>query len=587
MAMLLFLVLHLSAVAGTEVVIHWWSPADSDFPVIEGQAWPGEVKAPYDRLPARAEGVVRDAVWTLSRHSSDLMIRFYSNATDIEVRYGIQGAPAMWHMPSTGVSGVDLYAISSDGTRQWCRGSRTGEDTIVYRFSELTPNDRYHEMGKEYRLYLPLYAQTKWLEIGTPIKSVFEPIPVRIDKPIVVYGTSIAQGACASRPGNGWVGMLGRSMDRPMINLAFSGNGRLEPEMIDLIGEIDAAVYILDCLPNLVDAGRFSDQEILNRILDAVGKLKEKRGSTPILLTEHAGYSDAYVNKDRAERFNRVNALLQEAFVQMKQGGRTGLYLLGKAQIHLSPDGTVDGTHPNDIGMLNYANAYEKILREILNEPSGEIVTTIPVRQRRDRAVYEWEQRHNDVLTEIRINKPGNVIIGNSIIHFWGGRPHSPKGTGTDSWQKYLGPLNTMNLGCGWDRIENVLWRVYHGELDGFTARNILLMIGTNNLSENSDAEILEGLDLLMRAIQTRQPDAILSVAGILPRRGGELRVCALNEGIERLTYNIPKVQYVDFGQLFLGEDQGIDESLFTDGLHPNAAGYARLGKAIRAVFDR
>jgi hypothetical protein len=94
------------------------------------------------------------------------------------------------------------------------------------------------------------------MKIGVPEDKNFSPLPLNKKKPIVVYGTSIAQGACASRPGMAWTAILGRRMNIPLINLGFSGNGKLEKEMLDLIAEIDAEVYILDCLQNML-APRF------------------------------------------------------------------------------------------------------------------------------------------------------------------------------------------------------------------------------------------------------------------------------------------------------------------------------------------
>ena len=240
--------------------LRWWNPAQHDFPVIEGQAWPQEVQASYDRFPERAEGKVAKNVWGLSSQSAGLMIRFRSNAEKIIIRYGTkwdreadgpQKDFGMNHMPATGVSGVDLYAIDSEGKELWCAARRNFSDTISYRYEGLNPNDRFHKLGREYRLYLPLYNQVTWLEIGVDEATHFKPLPVRKEKPIVVYGTSIAQGACASRPGMAWTAILGRKMDRPLMNLGFSGSGRLEQPVIDLVGEIDAKIYILDCMPNL------------------------------------------------------------------------------------------------------------------------------------------------------------------------------------------------------------------------------------------------------------------------------------------------------------------------------------------------
>ncbi|MDB5242600.1 MAG: acetylhydrolase, partial [Spirosoma sp.] len=205
---------------------NWWNPTQSEFSSVEGQAWPNEVENRYDRLPARAEKSVRKEVWNLSHSAAGLLIRFKANTDQIVVRYSVGGPHALPHMPATGVSGVDLYAINSDGNWRWCTGKYTFKDTLEFRFTNLEPNDTYHQKGREYRLYLPLYNSVKWLQIGVPKGSAFTPLPTRVEKPIVVYGTSIAQGACASRPGMAWTAIVGRMLDRPIINLGFSGNGR-------------------------------------------------------------------------------------------------------------------------------------------------------------------------------------------------------------------------------------------------------------------------------------------------------------------------------------------------------------------------
>jgi lysophospholipase L1-like esterase len=135
-------------------------------------------------------------------------------------------------------------------------------------------------------------------------------------------------------------------------------------------------------------------------------------------------------------------------------------------------------------------------------------------------------------------------------------------------------------MGFGWDRIENVLWRVYHGELDSISPKHIILMIGTNNLGFNNDEEIIQGLQFLIKAIQAKQPDAQILLLGILPRRNTEQRVAGFNARLASVKFNA-KIHYADAGKLFLKQDKKIDESLFSDGLHPNEEGYGKLGKFI------
>jgi len=558
----------------------WWNPAKNEFPVLEGQAWNKEVQEPYDRLPARAQKTVREDVWNLSHHSAGLMLRFKSNTDQIRIRYTVSGSLAMMHMPATGVSGIDLYAVSTDGKWLWCAGKYSMGDTIEYHFRGLEPNDTYHQKGREYRLYFPLYNRVTWMEIGVPKGTQFNPLPTRAEKPIVVYGTSIAQGGCASRPGMAWPAIVGRKLDRPLINLGFSGNGRLEKEVIDLLAEVDAKLYVLDCLPNLDASDVTKSEEVRNRVIQSVRQLRQKALTTPVLLVEHCGFSDEAVNPSNRHNYTAVNQAQREAFEQLKSEGQNNLYLLSKEEIGLVLDGTVDGIHPNDLGMQDYANAYEKIIRNILEEPVGVHATTQPCIQNRDANIYDWDRRHQEILSLNKQKPPRIVFLGNSITHFWGGEPKTSITNGIDSWNEFMEPAGVRNFGYGWDRIENVLWRVYHDELSGFEATQIVILIGTNNMSFNSNTQILEGLQLLIQAIKFRQPQAAILLLGIYPRRKDEEKIAELNQGIVNLS-GVMNVRYLDAGKVLLNENGKINEKLFTDGLHPNAEGYKKLALVI------
>jgi lysophospholipase L1-like esterase len=560
---------------------NWWNPEQYELNVIEGQAWPEQAQSRYDRLPSKAEQTVRKSVWNLSKHSAGLMIRFRSNASNIIVRYQVNGNIAMSHMPATGVSGVDLYAKGSDGQWIWCRGIYSFGDTIKYDYRDIRPNDRYHKKGREYHLYLPLYNSIKWLEIGVPEKTLFEPLPVRPEKPIVVYGTSIAQGACASRPGMAWTAILERKMDRPLINLGFSGNGLLEKELINLLAEIDAKTYILDCLPNLVPKKNLSSQDVHQRIISSVKSLKQNRPLVPILLVEHAGYSDGTTNKNRQTMYSDLNKVVREAFAQLKSEGFGNIFLLQKSEFGLGIESFVDGTHPSDLGMMEYANGYEETVRKILNEPIGIYSTTKPVIQSREPDMYNWEERHRELLRLNKENPPKICFFGNSITHYWGGTPKAVLASGEDSWDKYLGDLGVRNFGFGWDRIENVLWRVYHGELDNFETEQVVMMLGTNNLHLNTNEEILTGLELLLKGIKIRQPNSRILVFGLYPRKEKEDRIYELNLKIAQLA-GLLNINFADVSEVLLNENGKINESFFSDGLHPNKEGYQRLAPEIR-----
>jgi len=343
--------------------IIWHNPASSPVDMIEGKAWNEDIDSIFSRLPHRAKDVVREEVWSISKNSAGLVIRFKTNSSKIIIKYQVEGELYMSLMPATGVSGVDLYSVDNDGKQLWLGTKKLMKDTIYYYYLGIKPSLQYDKEGLEYRLFLPLYNTVKWLEIGIPASKQFSFIEKRKQKPIVAYGTSITQGAAASRPGMAWTSILSRKLDIPLINLGFSGEGKLEKEIIELISEIDAQLYILDCMPNMT-APRFTNEEVENRIINSVGVLKEKHPKVPIILVEHDGYSDGKMRPERFENYNDINKTVRLAFNKMTKEGVKNIYLLTKDSINIDDDCQVDGIHPNDLGMSRYAEAYIKLIKK-------------------------------------------------------------------------------------------------------------------------------------------------------------------------------------------------------------------------------
>jgi hypothetical protein len=331
----------------------------------EGQAWSTEAANRFDRLPARSQESVPSKVWEFSHNPAGEMIRFVTNAKKIIIRYTVLEDLAMPHMPATGVSGVDLYAIGSNGQTYWLPGRFQFKDTIEYVY------DNIIEVADQmqpptFQLYLPLYNSPKWLSIGVPERSSFDVLPVR-EKPIVVYGTSIVQGGCTSRPGLAWPAILGRRLNLPVTNLGFSGSGKMEAEVTDIINEIDGRLFILDCMPNLTGVYKYSDEEIEKRYTEGVKKIQMKHPGIPILLAEHSGgYAANYLDAKRASDYKQSSELVASIFDKLKKKGVKNIYLITAKDIGFDIESTVDGLHPNDIGMMKYAVAYEKHIRNIL-----------------------------------------------------------------------------------------------------------------------------------------------------------------------------------------------------------------------------
>lgn len=325
---------------------------------LEGQAW-ADTKAPYDRLPAKAEKTVRPPVWGLSRDSAGIAVRFVTDSPAIHCRWSLTKANlAMPHMPATGVSGVDLYA-KKDGRWRWvsCGFPRARANTEALA-SKLPAGER------EYLLYLPLYNGVTSVEIGVPKTATVKKPAARTagkSKPVVFYGTSITQGGCASRPGMVHTAILGRRFDVPVVNLGFSGNGTLDPELAPLLCEIDAAAYVLDCLPNL------QPKQVAERTEPFVKALRRLKPDTPIVLVEDRSYANAPFNETLAVRNRDSRAALKTAYENLTKAGVTGLhYISGDKLLGDDFEGTVDGSHPTDLGFLRQADAFAEVLGKIV-----------------------------------------------------------------------------------------------------------------------------------------------------------------------------------------------------------------------------
>ncbi len=325
---------------------------------VEGKGW-SNTKRYFDRLPSKAEGMVRQPVWDLSRHSSGMSVRFVTDSPNIQVRYSLlKEGLAMPHMPATGVSGLDLYAQDDQGLDRWVSvvfpKKQIIETTIA---KDLKPGSR------RYTMYLPLYNGVESLEIGVDKGTYFEGLAPRNEKPILFYGTSIMQGACASRPGLAIPAILGRRLRRPTINLGFSGNGRMEGEVGALLAEQNPCAFAIDCLPNM------NSKTVSDRAEPLVRQLRNAQSKTPILLVEDRSFTNTPFFPNRKKHHQMSREALKKTYHNLKKEGIENLfYLDGDHLLGLDGEATTDGSHPNDLGMMRYADAYEPALRAMLGQ---------------------------------------------------------------------------------------------------------------------------------------------------------------------------------------------------------------------------
>ena len=204
---------------------------------------------------------------------------------------------------------------------------------------------------------------------------------------------------------------------------------------------------------------------------------------------------------------------------------------------------------------------------------------------------YDWYARHEAVLkAKDRLN-PEIVLIGDSITHFWAGPPEAQRQSGLESWRRLFGDRPVLNMGFGWDRTQNVLWRLEHGEFDGLHPRWIVLNIGTNNLTgtvharTNTPAEIAEAIDTICVQLHKKSPQSRILLMGVFPR--GHKPDDPLRAPILELNKRLPEVAkahnavFLDIGKQFLDGNGEIPTAMMFDYCHPSEQGYAVWAKAL------
>ena len=334
---------------------------------------------PYSRLPSSSSGVIRDEVYDLSLNSAGIAIDFQSEANSVSVKYDLPGGYyKWWHMAESVVSGIDLYVYNdgiTDSKEQntWLFVGHFGASGITYPTTSSSidglPGDG---RVKSFRIHLPLYNTIDNLQVGVPGAYTLEPTSSANDLSksgrILWYGTSIAQGCAASRPGNTFTNMIRNNINTDVLNLGFSGNCLMELDVASfLVQAKNVDLIVIDCLPNM-DANLVTSNtgNLVNYVRQNLGD------DVPIVLAEGTTYGGSWLNQEINDGQTAKRKALKTSYEKLLQDGVTNLHYVNG--VELSRDGdmgssyTVEGTHLTDVGHGKVAEYYSGVLPGIMNK---------------------------------------------------------------------------------------------------------------------------------------------------------------------------------------------------------------------------
>lgn len=295
--------------------------------------------------------VKREFLYTLGTNTAGMSIRFSSDATSLGAKWLSTIELEMNHMTPVGIRGLDLYTL--DDNNEWTFVNSVRPECNKKESNASIISGMEKKM-REYLLFMPLYDGIDSLYIGVDSNAVIHApkvnLPVR-EKPIVVYGTSITQGACASRPGMAYTNILERELNREIYNFGFSGNGQLDLEVADLMVTIDAGMIVLDCLPNNTAS------QLEERIGPFYRFIREHCPNVPILLVESPLFPIMRFNAETANDINKKNVVLKEFYDKIKATGAENIYYMNCEDFFDgNVDATVDNYHFTDIGFRHFAD---------------------------------------------------------------------------------------------------------------------------------------------------------------------------------------------------------------------------------------
>jgi len=196
---------------------------------------------------------------------------------------------------------------------------------------------------------------------------------------------------------------------------------------------------------------------------------------------------------------------------------------------------------------------------------------------------------HTQLLEKARKGGIDIYFEGDSITRRWGATDYPQM---LANWKENFFGWNAADFGWGADTIQNILWRLQNGELDGVNPKVIVLLAGTNNVGrvagdEAKVAEITKGLRAVLDLMRAKAPDATIILTAIFPRNDSIVVVPTINRiNASLATFaDGKKIRFLNVNDKLADKDGKLFEGMMGDGLHPTVKGYQVWADALKPIF--
>lgn len=343
--------------------LDWQDVLDGNFSVY-GFPFTLEEKK-FNRLSSRMREEmleINEGLVFLASNTAGGQIHFKTASPEIQIYVKLSGKSNMCHMPATGQCGFDCYFYNEEADKYIFRSCTTYDANLLeYGYTLFTTET---EKNNKFILNMPLYSGVEKVMIG--VKKGYKIQKSTFENPdrVVVYGTSIVQGACASRPGMAHTNIIARKLDREVINFGFSGVAFAEPLMGSILGEIERqSLLIVDVEPN---AG--IDDRLKDNLEKFILQYRKKQPKIPILLVSRIPFAMDNYDDNRRKLNDFYKKFLKEYAINASAKGDNKIYFCDGSEFFADDkyEYTVDGIHPTDYGFAAIADGYLNAIRKIL-----------------------------------------------------------------------------------------------------------------------------------------------------------------------------------------------------------------------------